>query len=763
MAESRDTTPSRVRDLVLVGGGHAHVQVLRSLARMPVSGVRVTVILDVPVAVYSGMVPGFVSGRYRAGELEIDVVPLARRAGARVVLAPWVGLDTAARRLRVEGRPSVRYDVVSFDIGSTVAGIELPGVREHALPTRPIGRFVERVTARVERALENRREPSVVVVGAGAGGVELAFTLDTRIRASGVTPRVTLVQADDRILPGSPAGLRRRVEEAARDRGIVVRTGCKVAGLEAGAAVLEGGEHLACDLPVWVAGAAAHPWPRHAGLPVDDGGFIRVGPTLQVEGHPELFAVGDCASLVEHPRTPKAGVYAVRQGPVLTGNLKAVLVGGPLRRYVPQGDFLALLNLGDGTAVGSKWGLSFGGRWVMRLKDWIDRRFVERFQVLQDDGTLCDEFRNERAMAVEMEMLCGGCAAKVGQSTLERALARLPEAPADPSVLLGLAVPDDASIWRPEPPGRPIATSVDLFRPFIDDPWLVGRVAAVNALSDLWAKGASPRWAQALVTLEEDSVEEDQEEQLFQLLAGARSLFDEVGVSLVGGHTSIGPALHVGFAVEGPAGDRPMPLGGLQPGQVLILTKALGTGVLFRAYGMGRLAGRWLAAALASMARPNRAAAAVAGASGATACTDVTGFALAGHLAEMARASGVAAVVEVERLPALPGALELLAAGLRSTAHERNERLRRHVEIAAGIEAAPRATLCFDPQTSGGLLFGIGAELADEAVDRLRRGGDVDACRIGTVTTGSPGGPRLRLVDGPSTPETDRSRTPRGR
>ncbi|MEZ5331152.1 MAG: selenide, water dikinase SelD [Thermoanaerobaculia bacterium] len=748
MAVARDTAPPRVRDLVLVGGGHAHVQVLRSLARMPVPAVRVTVVLDVPVAVYSGMVPGFVSGRYDAEELEIDVVPLARRAGARVVLSPWIGLETGARRLQVEGRPSFPYDVVSFDVGSTVAGLDLPGVREHALSTRPIGRFVERVGERVGRAVEERRELSTVVVGGGAGGVELAFTLEAGIRAAGATPRVTLLQGDDRILPGSPGGLRRRVEAAARRRGIALRVGREVTGVEPSAIVLEGGERLACDLPVWATGAAAHPWPRQAGLPVDERGFIRVEPTLQVEGHPELFAVGDCAALIEHPRTPKAGVYAVRQGPVLARNLKAVLTGKRLRSYEPQGDFLALLNLGDGSAIGSKWGLSFEGSWAMRLKDRIDRRFMRRFQVLSADGRVNEEFRRAPAMAVEMEMVCGGCAAKAGQTTLARALARLPEAPADPSVALGLSVPDDAAIWRPGSPGPAVATSVDLFRPFTDDPWLVGRVAAVNALSDLWAKGASPRWAQALVTLEEEASDDEQEELLFQLLAGARSLFDEVGVSLVGGHTSTGPALQIGFAVEGPAGDQPMSLGGLRPGQALLLTKPLGTGVLFRADGMGRLAGRWLAAALESMGRPNREAGAVAVELGATACTDVTGFGLAGHAAEMARASAVTARIEVDHLPALPGALELLAVGLRSTAHERNERLRRGLGAAVEVDDSPRSALCFDPQTSGGLLFGIAADRVEEALKRLRRGGDRDARRIGTVGPGSPGGPPVRLIAG---------------
>jgi selenide,water dikinase len=435
----------------------------------------------------------------------------------------------------------------------------------------------------------------------------------------------------------------------------------------------------------------------------------------------------------------------VRQGPVLTHNLRALLAGRELRAYRPQGDFLALLNLGDGTALGAKWGLSFAGAWVMALKDRIDRRFMRRFQVLGRDGALSPEFRDHRAMAVEMEMLCGGCAAKVGQSLLVRTLARLPEAPADESVTLGLGRPDDVAVWHPGGSGPAIASSVDAFRPFTDDPWLVGRVAAVNALSDLWAKGATPRWAQALVTLPAEAPEREQEELLFQLLCGARAAFDEVGVSLVGGHTTTGSTIQVGFAVDGPAAAASMPVTGLRRGQTLILTKALGTGVLWRADGMGRLPGPWLEAVLASMIRANRTAAAVAAECGATACTDVTGFGLAGHLAEMARASGVQAILAVDRLPALPGAVELLAAGIRSTFQPENERLRRGLEIDGAAATHPALPLVFDPQTSGGLLFGLPPGRAAEAVERLRREGDTTASRIGEVGASS-GGSSLRVV-----------------
>lgn len=722
------------RELVLVGGGHAHVQVLRRLAMDPPARTRLTVVLDTPVAVYSGMVPGFVAGQYRREELEIDVLPLARRAGARVVLAPMTGLDPQRRRIRLAGRPSIPFDVASLDVGSTVAGLDLPGVREHAVPTRPIGVFVRRVEDALASVPVSRRgEPlRVVIVGGGAGGVELAFTLLERLWRRGGEARITLVNAEPRILQGYPDGLASRVLHRAHAKGIEVRNGARAQAAEARALVLADGGREPFDLLVWVTGAVASRALAGVELPKDERGFLRTRSTLEVEGCAGLFAVGDCAHLVDFPWTPRAGVYAVRQGPVLARNLKAALHGGRLTRYRPQSDFLTLLNMGDGTALGSKWGLSFEGAWVMRLKDAIDRRFMRRFQVLDTRGAPTEAFHGEPSMGGEM--LCGGCAAKLGQTALQRALSRLDPPRADASVVLGLDAPDDAAAVV-SPSGDVIASSLDAFPAFTDDPYLVGQVGAVNAVSDLLAKGADPRHALALVALPEGESPEQAEEDLVQVLSGARAALDPLGVTLLGGHTTTAAGLLVGFSVDGIAASRGslLRMSGLRPGDRLILTKPLGTGVIFHADPRGEARGPWIQAALASMLRPNLAAARVACEAGASAATDVTGFGLAGHLGEMLRASGVSAVLDVAALPALPGALELLARGLRSTSHAANERAGRGLAMTPEALAHPRLPLLFDPQTSGGLVFGLSPERAALALERLRAAGDDAATIIGSV------------------------------
>jgi selenide, water dikinase len=368
-----------MHEVVLVGGGHAHVEVIRRWGRRPPAGARLTVVVDEPIAVYSGMVPGFVGGRYGRDEIGIDVRALAEAAGARTIVRAARRLDPDARRLELADGESLGWDTVSLDVGASVLGLDRPGVREHALATRPIGRFTARVDAALAEA-RRRRRLRVVVVGGGAAGVELAFAFDARARREGVDDvRTTLVESGPRLLPGHPAAARRIARETAT-RGIGVCTGVEVARVAADHVELGAGGRLESDVVAWATGASGPALVAATGLPTGEDGFLRVRATLQCVGRDDVFAAGDCASL-EGTTLPKAGVHAVREAPVLDANLRARVAGRRVRRYRPQRDVLVLLNLGDGRALGTKWGLAVTGRAVFRLKEWIDRRFVARYRV----------------------------------------------------------------------------------------------------------------------------------------------------------------------------------------------------------------------------------------------------------------------------------------------------------------------------------------------------------------------------------------------
>lgn len=729
---------------MLVGGGHAHVQVLRRFAMDPPPDTRVLVVLDRPVAVYSGMVPGFVAGDYTRDELEIDVVPLARRAGAGVILSPATDLDPVRSELSLEGRPPIRFDVASLDVGSTVRGLDLPGVREHALSTRPIGHFVAAVDHHTQRLAMLTRPARIVVVGGGAAGSELAFTLDARLRKNGLDPAITVLTSDTQLLSGSSRRTRAALHRELEARGIEVRFGERVVRVEKDclATVVSEGEEQpevvhAADLVVWATGASPVAFPAHEGLSslaTDRHGFLEVRDTLQATGFDTVFAVGDCARLVDHRWVPRAGVYAVRQGPVLESNLRALLAGKPLRKYRPQRDFLSLLNLGFGRALGSKWGLTSASRSAFRVKDWIDRRFMARFQVLDENGLPRPALAKLGAMGgedAEEAMRCGGCAAKLGAEPLALALSALPNPPADESVVLGLAARDDVAATRDET-GRVTLHNIDAIRAFCDDPYLVGRVATSNALSDLFASGGRPTHAQAIIGLPETPAAEGQD-LLFQILSGVRSILDPLGVSLLGGHTTIGDELTVGLSVSGtgPPEAALLAQSGTRRGDALLLCQPLGTGVVLAADMQGNARGEWVIAAHEAMQHINDVAGRIALEQAVHGATDVTGFGFAGHLLTMLSEGDLEAEIEATQVPFLPGARALWQAGHRSTAHPANEQA-FEARVSGGSDF-DRAWL-FDPQTAGGLLLAVAEERVEALVNAFALASEPAPIRIGRVT-----------------------------
>ncbi len=709
--------PAPVRtDILLIGGGHAHVEVLRRFGMAPVPGVRLTLATRDLATPYSGMLPGLVAGAYSHDEAHVDLAPLASFAGARLIHGAVTGLDLDRNEALIDGRPALAFDLVSLDIGSTPSPAGIEGA-ERALPVKPVERFLERWEEVEGRAVEAGGRFRLVTAGAGAGGVELTMALQRRLAARGMAAdrqQITVVSDRDGILPAYGRAARRRIEAALRRAGIESRTGVRVAEIGPDGALLETGERLAADAVILATPAAPAGWVAASGLAVDGRGFVEVGQDLRSLSHPQVFAAGDIAAFGARA-LPKSGVFAVRQGPVLAENLRRLAAGSDsLRPYKPQKRTLALISTEGGQAVAS-WGpFAAAGGWAWRWKDRIDRRWMDRYRDLP-------------AMPGAEDMRCGGCGAKLPADPLARVLARLEVAPRE-DVALGLG--DDAAVVRP-PPGRVAVRTADQFRAFIDDPWLFGRIAANHALGDIYAMGAEPQTALALATLPhapDDKLERDLE----ALLRGALEVLNDAGCALVGGHTAEGVELALGFALDGHGReDRLTGKDGLEAGDRLVLAKPLGTGAILAAHMAGRCRGAWLEAALAAMQQSNREAGETFRAHGAVAVTDVTGFGLAGHLGEMLRASGRAAVLWPDALPVLPGARDLVARGMRSTLHPANEAV-----AAFDPEACP---VLFDPQTAGGLLAGVPEDRAADCLAALAAAGYAQAAVVGEVLPGPPG------------------------
>ena len=747
----QSTASPVLRDIVLVGGGHSHVGVLRAFAMRPLPGVRLTLICSDTDTPYSGMLPGYIAGHYSFDEVHIDLRRLAEFAGARYYRDEVTGIDRAARKVICRRRPPVAYDVLSINVGSAPHLGHVPGALEHAVPVKPIRRFNERWLALFERVRDQPGATTIAVVGAGAAGVELTLAMQHRLRnerlAQGRDPdalRFHLFSAGAEILPTHNAAVRRAFASVLAARGVTVHRGAEVSRVDAGRLRTATGELFEADEIVWVTQAGGAAWLAGTGLALDEAGFIRVDETLQSETDPLIFAAGDCASIRGH-KLEKAGVFAVRMGPPLAENLRRSVTGRAPLRYRPQARWLALIGTGDKHAVASRGALYARGDWVWRWKDWIDRRFMRKFsefaampEAAPARGDPLPLAADEQAQAISaVAMRCGGCGAKVGATVLSRALAGVQPIERD-DVLIGLHAPDDAAVLR-VPPGKAMVHTVDFFRAFIDDPWLFGRIAANHALGDLFAMGAEAQSATAIATVP-PGLESKVEDSVFQMMAGAVSVLNEAGCALVGGHTGEGRELALGFAVNGLIDENlagVLTKGGMRPGDVLILTKPIGTGTLFAAHARPQSGvvcrGRWIDAALESMQVSSRDAAHCLLAHGATACTDLTGFGLLGHLVEMTRPSAVDAELDLNVLPLLEGAAEMAAAGILSSLQPANVRLRRALRNQEAALSHPNYPLLFDPQTAGGLLASVPADRAEACLAELRRLGYVHAARIGRV------------------------------
>jgi selenide,water dikinase len=719
------------QDLVLAGGGHAHVHVLKSFGMRPMPGVRVTLVTRDVETPYSGMLPGYVAGHYSFEECHIDLGRLARFAGARLILDEAIGLDATVRCLLCRTHPPIRYDVLSIDIGSTPRSDAVPGAAAHTISVKPIDHFAARWEALLARAREMPRL-RLAVIGGGAGGVELALSAQHRLAQLQESAfEVTLVTRDG-LLSSHSARVRRLFERILAERRITVLTRSTVVRVEPGSLVCTDGRRIAFDEALWVTEAGAAPWLADTGLSLTQEGFIAVDETLRSSGDPRIFAAGDVATMIGHPRE-KAGVFAVRQGPPLAANLRRALAGKRLRRAVPQRRGLALIGTGGQRAVASRGPFAAYGPSLWQLKDWIDRRWMRRYRELP-------EMVPETG---EDPMRCGGCAAKVPAAVLGRVMERLqPET--SRAVMIGLDSPDDAALvsFAGAPP---LLQTVDFFRAMVEDPYLFGRIAATHALGDIYAMGGVPETALAIATLppaRPDIVEHD----LFQMLRGGLDVLEPAGAVLVGGHSAEAAELALGFAVTGrPRPGKLLRKSGLRRGDILVLTKPLGTGVILAAGARGLASSRIVEGAIATMVQPTASAASTLLAHRATACTDVTGFGLLGHLLEMLRASGMDAVLDPEAIPALAGALPLLGGGITSSLHADN------TAALAALGPASRsheiAPLLIDPQTAGGLLAGIPADYAAACLAQLREQG-YRAALIGRVVGLSGSEPLVRFEEG---------------
>jgi len=369
---------ARAQRILLVGGGHSHVEVLRRFALRPDPQVALTLVSPEPETAYSGMMPGLVAGLYTRAEAHIALPPLARWAGARFLTDRVEALDLHEKTAAMADGMREPFDFVSLDVGSAPDD-RVAGARAHAIAVKPVAAFLA-AWERMQMDAAGGTVRTIAVVGGGAAGVEVLLAMHARLAAAlgAGAPRFALITDQPHVLPGHPPAVRARIGRILVARGVVLHFDSPAVAVEPGAVVVAHGRRIAADRIVWAVAAAAQPWLAASGLACDARGFVRVDEALRSPSHPFVFAAGDCATQAQHPR-PKSGVFAVRQGPPLAGNLRRVARGAPTTAYIPQRRALALITTGGRHAIAS-WGPFVAqGPWVWRWKDRIDRRFMAKY------------------------------------------------------------------------------------------------------------------------------------------------------------------------------------------------------------------------------------------------------------------------------------------------------------------------------------------------------------------------------------------------
>lgn len=758
----QDSVP-KTKHLVLLGGGHSHLAVLMHFAKNPLPGLAITLISRDIETPYSGSLPAAIRGDIAEEEMHIDLRPLAQMARVRIIRAQVKRIDAANKQIFCNGRPPISFDILSINIGSSPASVAIEGAKDFALPIKPITSFIIQWRSMIERARATHSEGrvhSISIVGGGPASVELALAIHTRLLRefrldanNALAPKITLISRSAALLSDHCVAAQAAVAKALSERSIQVLLQTTVCGVHADRVEYldkqapEAIQILHANDTIIATGSSAPIWLQETGIALTESGFICVNESLQSVSHPWIFAAGDIASIDKHPR-PKSGVYAVRQGPPLAENLRRYAANKKLKRHVPQKYALALISVSASNAIASRKQRSFQGRWVALWKNWIDRRFVAKYQNIPAPKEAKENvivFSQRPGLRKNKPVIrCSGCGAKVGADALRNVLAQLtPCTHAD--ILSQHPETEDASIIQINE-GRLLLQSVDHFRAFINDPFVFAKIATIHCLSDVHAMGAIPHSALAIVSVPY-ATDTIMQSTLLEIMSGCTRTLNEHNTALIGGHSSEANELSFGLSVNAfidPA--KILRKSTALAGDYLILCKPLGTGTLFAADMRYQAKQRWIEDALTHMQISNQKASQCFVKFDASACTDITGFGLIGHLREMIEPQGLSATLLLGAIPYIDGAIETVKKGYLSSLHEENLNNAAPLGVTQTQLADPRVQLLFDPQTAGGLLAAIPKESVDACLTALRAAGYAHAACIGELDdASSAAGARIHL------------------
>jgi len=703
--------------------------------------VRLTLVTDVLMAPYSGMLPGHVEGHHSMEDMHIDLLKLARFAGARLIKRSVTDIDFINQNIVLEGGLNLYYDVLSLNSGAVPDAESIQGTDAYGITVKPISHFLEKMPALSELSGD------IAVIGGGAAGCELAISLTRHYQLADKPFACHLFSRSKRLLPTAPETASKIMARALLDNDIALHLGASVQRLTRDGVIGEKGDTIPARHIFVVTAARPADWVKGLAITHCEDGYIQVRPTLQLMEYDNVFAAGDIASIYGEKRE-KAGVFAVRAGPYLADNLRRFIQASHLKSFRPQSRYLALIGLGGKQALAIRGQFVAKGALWWHLKDWIDKRFIEKFTQIPEmkiPAAPLPALARTLDDTIETNGFeCSGCGAKAGADILSEALAAACQMArgkgADPRYLppSGITL-DHGTIHLPRdmPQKASLSQSVDFLSQHLSDAYLFGRIAALHALSDIFVAGDKPLAAQALVAVQRTRPKM-QKSDLTLMLCGAIEELAAHETSLTGGHTTVASEAMLGFAVTAIADEDgscpPLPVG---EEIALILTKPIGIGVILAAEMRGLCPAASYEAAIEVMLTSNAGAADIILSHAPFAqMTDVTGFGLARHAMNLMQRTGFSGMMlSLDSIPLITGAAALSARGISSSLYPHNAgNIALNSASMLGDGGRPIIDLLFDPQTSGGVLAALPRQKAEEICRKLHKAGYKQAAIIGHLT-----------------------------
>ncbi|MGH4124775.1 MAG: FAD-dependent oxidoreductase [Clostridium sp.] len=365
------------KKLLLVGGGHAHVFLIKQFCLKNIPGLEVVLVTACQYQYYSGMAAGYVEGNYKGEEMSFDLKKMCQKSGVKYIEGRVTGIDAQNKCVKLGNQETVSFDVISLDTGSEMAGKKVEGVIEHACCVKPLENLFKLRENFMDETFEVR---NVVIAGAGAAGIEIAFALKALADKMKRNVKITLVHSGNLILKGYHENVRDKTLRKLKKDKIKVLSQHKILVVLENNLSMEFGKQINFDFLVWAAGPASNPIYKDSGLTVDKAGYMVVNSYLQSVDYPFIFGAGDCISFSEFTYVKKVGVYAIREAPYLLNNILKFIKNEGLQEYIPQTDYLAIISAGNKKGIMQYKSMATMGSLSWKLKDFIDRGFMKKFK-----------------------------------------------------------------------------------------------------------------------------------------------------------------------------------------------------------------------------------------------------------------------------------------------------------------------------------------------------------------------------------------------